>query len=247
MKTSPLSALLLSLAALFSGGCDDSSGSGSASESGVSPTASGTGSDSLTWNPSIAYGSLTDSRDGQVYKTVRIGTQTWMAENLNYSGVGVCYNNSTDSCKKYGRLYTWTEVMNGSGSSKASPSGVQGICPSGWHVPSDSEWTTLKKFVEADSRVGVGKGGTSLKSTGSWDTSSGSSGNGTDLFGFRALAGGISRGTSFYDLGNYGDWWSATEYDASYAWHCYMYDFDTILRRAYYSKTNARSLRCTKD
>ncbi len=127
-------------------------------------------------NRPIAYGSLTYG--GQTYKTVKIGTQTWMAENLNYAGTdgttGVCYNapsgvktsGPADTCAKYGRLYTWAEVMNGSASTTTAK--VRGICPEGWHVPTDSEWTTLVNTVEADTSVGAYKGGTALKSTSGW-------------------------------------------------------------------------------
>ena len=112
------------------------------------------------WIASIdyGYGSVTDSRDNKVYKTIVIGDQTWMAENLNYSDSyyqSSCYKSSEDSCSKYGRYYTWTVAMDGGGrfSNKGLYCGydktctpiypVRGICPEGWHLPSSSEWETL--------------------------------------------------------------------------------------------------------
>lgn len=167
----------------------------------------------IPWNSAITYGSLTDPRDGQSYRTVTIGSQTWMAQNLNYCNttsstdtVGVCYGYATDSCTKYGRLYTWAEVMAGSASSSASPSGVQGVCPTGWHVPSDSEWTTMQTFVDPTNTTD----GTKLKSTSGWLNNGNTSGNGGDMYGFRALPGGRIHGASFDGSGYNGDWWSAT-------------------------------------
>jgi PKD repeat protein len=98
-------------------------------------------------------GIFTDSRDGQTYKWVKIGNQVWMAENLNwvpsndYGGWSGCYNNSASNCESYGRLYTWPSAMQGAGSSSSTPSGIQGVCPPGWHVPSHDEWTQLEQYV----------------------------------------------------------------------------------------------------
>jgi uncharacterized protein (TIGR02145 family)/uncharacterized repeat protein (TIGR02543 family) len=161
----------------------------------------------------VAHGSFTDSRDGQTYRTVRIGDQTWMAENLNFAGhlfgESWCYNNVPDSCARYGRLYNWGTAMAGSLSSTAVPSGVQGVCPVGWHLPSRNEWTTLVDFV------GRNVAGTRLKSSPpDW--------NGTDDFGFSALPGGNRNSDGpFGNVGTGGHWWSATEVDvsASNAWN----------------------------
>jgi uncharacterized protein (TIGR02145 family)/uncharacterized repeat protein (TIGR02543 family) len=154
-------------------------------------------------------GSFTDPRDNQTYRTVVIGTQTWMAENLNFAGHLLgdswCYNNVPDSCARYGRLYTWEAAMAGSSSSTTSPSGVQGVCPAGWHLPSRAEWTTLVNFVGSSP-------GTKLKSSApDWD--------GTDEYGFSALPGGLrSTVGSFLNVGSFGYWWSATESSATHAW-----------------------------
>jgi uncharacterized protein (TIGR02145 family) len=139
-------------------------------------------------NASIVYGILTDSRDGQEYFTVTIGSQTWMAQNINFklSGTdsGRCYVDYPDYCAAFGRLYTWSAVMAGSASSTKIPSGVQGICPSGWHIPSDSEWSILVSTVEANPIVGSGYGGVALKSMQGWSQYYS---NGTDVFGFNGL------------------------------------------------------------
>jgi len=194
-------------------------------------------------------GHFTDSRDGQSYKYVKIGSQTWMAQNLNYAGtsgsVGVCYDNLSSNCATYGRLYTWSEVMNGSGSSTANPSGVQGICPSGWHVPSDTEWGVLLTYVGSDSaRI-------KLSSTSGWDSCSSCSwphGHGTDKYGFTVLSAGYrySDGT-FYGLGDNAYFWSSSENAASNAWRRYFYYYDAYVTRDYYNKTYGFSLRCAEN
>ena len=151
-----------------------------------------------------------DSRDGKSYRAATIGTQTWMAENLNYDvpkdTTDVCYGNSADSCAKYGRLYSWQTAMDGAEGSTTNPSGVQGACPANWHVPSELEWTVLENYVG-------GLTGKKLKSTSGWN----GSGNGSDDYGFSALPGGglwdrngWEDADSSYSTGDYGYWWSAT-------------------------------------
>jgi len=146
------------------------------------------------------YGKLTDSRDGKTYKTVAIGTQTWMAENLNYNANdSKCYDNKPANCDKYGRLYDWNAAMK--------------ACPSGWHLPSDAEWQTLVNFAG-----GKEIAGNKLNSSGGWHLPYWSS-KATDEFGFSALPGGYGdAGGSFYKVGGDGHWWSSSEYNANNAY-----------------------------
>lgn len=97
-------------------------------------------------------GSLMDVRDGQVYKTIEIGNQIWMAQNLNYSARGSwCYENEDENCKQYGLIYTWTAIMNGEDSEKA-----KGICPEGWHIPTNDEWEILSKEYKKSKDLATG-------------------------------------------------------------------------------------------
>jgi uncharacterized protein (TIGR02145 family) len=169
---------------------------------------------------------LIDARDGKKYKIVMIGTQLWMAENLNYNANGSkCYNNSESNCQKYGRLYNLATAKN--------------VCPVGWHLPSDAEWTKLTDFVDGSSA------GTKLKATSGWDNN----GNGMDTFGFSALPGGFGNSDgSFGLIGYYGGyWWSSTERNASNAWLRYMDYYSTYVYRDYSGKSNLYSVRCLQD
>ena len=217
------------------------------SSSSSPPSSSGAvfSSSSVTkdwFNAAISYGSLTDTRDNQTYKTVVVGTQTWMAENLNFdtlNGTGSwCYNNLASNCATYGRLYDWSTVMAGSVSSATSPSRVQGICPSGWHVPSDAEWMVLTNFVG-----GARTAGTKLKANSSlWSTNTG-----TDDYGFSALPGGYYYGWGFNDVGHSGIWWTATEYSSTRAYYWGMYYVYAYVYSIYFDKSYGFSLRCIKD
>ncbi|WP_298767620.1 fibrobacter succinogenes major paralogous domain-containing protein [uncultured Fibrobacter sp.] len=185
-------------------------------------------------NPEIQYDSIVDERDGQVYKTIKIGDQTWMAQNLNYAYTGVkfhsvygtesdstswCYNNKAENCAVAGRLYTWAAAIDsvklatdadnplncGYGKNCTLPSMVQGVCPSGWHLPTYDEWRVLFIAVGASSTTA-----TVLKSLSGWN----GSGSGSDAYGFSALPAGYrsSRGgTSFSLAGSFTYFWSATE------------------------------------
>ncbi|WP_290740742.1 fibrobacter succinogenes major paralogous domain-containing protein [Fibrobacter sp. UBA3718] len=215
------------------------------------------------------YGTLTDTRDGQTYKTVTIGDQVWMAENLNYAYTGVpynysgytsdstswCYKNEPENCAKYGRLYTWAAAMdsvgtwttNGKGcgyGSECSPTGtIRGICPEGWHLPDTTEWNTLFSAVG-----GSFTAGTALKSTSGWNEDEGESGNGTDSFGFSALPAGYRYNGGDYDNEGYDAYfWSSTEYNSNYAYYMllyYNYDYAALYDG---NKNYGFSVRCLKD
>lgn len=200
-----------------------------------------------------------DSRDGNVYTAIQIGNQCWMAENLKYlpSVVGPAtesqttpyyyvygYDSTSVTAAKatvnyttYGVLYNWPAAMAGSSSSSSNPSGVQGVCPTGWHLPGDAEWTELTDFVGIDA-------GTKLKSTSGWYNN----GNGTDHYGFTALPGG-DRGSdgTFYVIEHYGHWWSAAEGSATVAWYRRMSYSDSDVGRGSISKEFGFSVRCIYD
>ncbi|MDR3012889.1 MAG: fibrobacter succinogenes major paralogous domain-containing protein [Chitinispirillales bacterium] len=151
----------------------------------------GMGGGGLQFNPYISYGSLVDSRDGQSYRTVRIGDRIWMAENLNYeTSNSWCYGNSDFYCATYGRLYYGYAAL--------------GACPLGWRLPSDVDWDDLVLAAG-----GFEVAGERLKSQIGWNDS----GNGTDEFGFSALPGGYGRSCrrAFIGAGWAGFWWSATK------------------------------------
>lgn len=203
---------------------------------------------------------LKDKRDGQTYKTVKVGDQTWMAENLNYAyneptegldSSSFCYNNSADSCAKYGRLYLWSAAMDsaavfsddGKGCSydgSCSASGiVRGVCPEGWHLPSKAEWNTLFSAVG-----GSNTAGTMLMSQTGWYNS----GNGKDAYGFSALLAGsrISNG-SFLSVGNSAYFWSSSEYDSIYAYYMVLSYGSEYANLSHGSRNYAFSVRCLKD
>lgn len=141
-------------------------------------------------------GTMTDSRDGKTYKTVKIGSQIWMAENLNYrTRDSYCYEDKISNCDKYGRLYTWDAAIT--------------ACPSGWHLPSHAEWETLVTAVGGESGAG-----TKLKSTSGWLKD----GNGSDSFGFSALPAGErdlspagSGPEAYTPVGHIACFWSSTD------------------------------------
>ena len=136
----------------------------------------------------VAGMNFTDSRDNKVYKLVKIGNQTWMAENLNYNAANSrCYSDNPANCAKYGRLYDWATAKT--------------ICPSGWHLPSKTEWAALITAVGGEETAG-----TKLKSANDWNHDGVA---GTNNFGFSALPGGYGDSNGFDGVGNYGRWWSA--------------------------------------
>jgi len=183
-----------------------------------------------------AYGQqLIDSRDNKKYKTVKIGTQTWMAENLNYNAdSSKCHKNKPDNCDKYGRLYDWNTAKTS--------------CPKNWHLPNNAEWDTLYRFADGSSGTSSPykskTAGKYLKATSGWNKK----GNGKDKFGFAALPGGygLSHG-NFKGVGDYGNWWSASEYAADLAYYRLMdYYYEDATWNDYY-KNSLFSVRCVKN
>jgi uncharacterized protein (TIGR02145 family) len=167
------------------------------------------------------YGFITYG--GKTYKTVVIGSKTWMAENLNYDEVGSkCYDNKFQNCYKYGRLYDWETAKK--------------VCPAGWHLPTNSEWDGLASGKAA---------GKYLKATSGWNNN----GNGTDKFGFAALPGGFGSmgGDVFGNVGFSGFWWSATEFHVDDANSRYIYDNVENVGWRNFDKTGLFSVRCVKN
>ncbi|MDR1813190.1 MAG: hypothetical protein LBQ87_10230, partial [Candidatus Fibromonas sp.] len=181
-------------------------------------------------------GTFKDSRDGKTYNTVKIGTQTWMAENLNYNAKGSkCYDNKPENCAKYGRLFDWATAMES--------------CPSGWVLPDTTEWKTLVDFV--DPERGLDPYGTKLKSYkagGKLRAKSGCdkrppsvdsyAGNGTDEFGFSALV-----------YGNNGSWWTNKDDKVVENW-AYYYSMGCIsaeARQTSGSRSEFKSVRCLQS
>jgi uncharacterized protein (TIGR02145 family) len=169
-------------------------------------------SSSIQLSSSANTGILVDDRDGKNYKTAQIGTQVWMAENLNYLPSGKdlngawCFDNKTSNCNIYGRLYDWATTMNGSISSATVPSGIQGICPAGWHIPSKSEFTILTNYIG-----GLAISGTKLK---------GISFGGNDDYKFSIIGGGVRSGAGSFDYSTSSAYlWSTTESTSSSAYN----------------------------
>ena len=244
----------------------------SVSSSSTKPSSSSVESSSSSSVPegyvdpsTVVTGTMTDERDGQTYKTVTIGTQTWMAENLNYAYTDVhynsisytsdstswCYKDSAEYCAKYGRLYTWAAAMDSVGTWSTNGKGcgweaecsptypVRGICPEGWHLPDTTEWRTLFTAVGGKSTASK-----MLKSTNGWN----SSGNGTDAYAFSALpAGRRNYDGDFNYEGDRAYFWSSTEGDSSGAYGmCLDYYSDSAGLGNYY-KYYEFSVRCVKD
>ncbi len=227
----------------------------------------------IFYNPTIeekTSGIFTDSRDGNVYKWVKIGNQVWMAENLkylpsvvgpgvssqttpyyyvyDYSGNNVADAKATANYTTYGVLYNWTAACNS--------------CPTGWHLPSDAEWTQMENYLADNGHNydGTTGGGSakitkSLASTSGWNSSSskGAVGN-TDYPTYRnksdftALPGGkrfLNGG--FFDVGSLGWWWSATDIYTGFAWFRQINTNSSSVYRDYDVKELSFSVRCVRD
>jgi uncharacterized protein (TIGR02145 family) len=219
-------------------------------------------------DPQIPPGkTFTDARDGNVYLTIEIGDQVWMGENLRYlpsvvgpvtgsattpyyyvvgyQGTDTAEAKATSNYTTYGVLYNWPAAMAGEASGTANPSGVRGVCPSGWHLPSDAEWTELTDYLGGETVAG-GK----LKETGTthWITPNIDA---TNESGFLALPSGYRRGWSgggvFENTGTAGYWWAATEKDAENAKMRSVLNYGGEVSNYGFSKALGYCVRCVKD
>jgi len=234
-------------------------------ESGILDTAGVSGLHRFQFATNIPCpGIPTVTYEGQVYHTLQIRSQCWMKENLN---VGVmipgtqqmtnnginekyCYDNNPANCTLYGGLYQWYEVIQ-----DLTPGMYQGICPPGWHIPSDEEWMVLEGA--ADSEVGIGDpvwentgargydASFNLKNNNGWIYG----GNGNDLFGFSALPGGTRDNTAnFYAAGEYSFWWTSTRsYTISGIDRVFIALSNNPIRNINDYLGNGNSVRCLKD
>ena len=170
-----------------------------------------------------------DVRDSTLYGYVKIGSQTWMAENLNYdTTASYCYDNNIENCEKYGRLYTWDAATQ--------------ACPSGWHLPDSTEWNALQAHVAQNITGGADSIGYALKAKEGW----GEDKDGSNAFGFNALPAGYLIGGGFYAAEQMAAFWGATDSeDKGYARGLVMDNPGMLV--GFSDKGNASSVRCVKD
>ena len=190
------------------------------------------------------------------YKTVKIGTQEWMAENLRTnkysdgtlipnvtdnsswrnltSGAWCYYNNDSKYESTYGKLYNWYAVK------------FQKLCPSGWHVPTDVEWTVLTDYLSANGHSGTE--GIALKATSGWKDKRGETRNGTDTYGWLGLPGGNRASFGYFDaIGNGGYWWSSSQCSTGSAWYRFLSYSDGLVYSFNSYKEDGFSVRCLRD
>jgi uncharacterized protein (TIGR02145 family) len=199
----------------------------------------------------LAAGQFTDI-DGNIYDTVAIGTQVWMKQNLKVSkyrngdsiptnlsnstwqattsGAYAIYNNTATNDSIYGKLYNWYAVADS-----------RGLCPTGWHVPGDAEWTTLENFLGGSSVAG-GK----MKAVSSLWTAPNT--GATNSSGFTGLPGGNRDGNgTFFFIGFFGYWWSSTQASSPDAWYRVLSYVNANSYRDLITKTYGFSVRCVRD
>lgn len=251
---------------------DDASSSSAVSSSGINSLSSSQvlSSSSDKTGAKFEYGSLVDSRDNHSYKTIKVGSQTWMAENLNFAPdsaeyVGIdkpswCYLDNADSCAKYGRLYTWASAIDSVGtfskiaegcgigvacSTLNSTTVARGLCPDNWHLPNVYEWMTLLESVATSVDGGAFYGaGMALKSNTGWNVD----GNGADTYGFSVLPAGLNSGKlNFENVGDYGYFWTATEIDVDNSVFIAFLGNESNVYTSTMYKDRAFSIRCIKD
>lgn len=242
----------VSLALVFTFSCEEKSG-----DKSIINSSEGLSSAEV----SAQKETFTDSRDGKIYKWVKIGDQVWMAQNLDYHGedgyLGLCYGDkpknkirNPENCKKYGRLYSWNEAIK--------------ACPEGWHLSSDGEWQTLVDFLGGNEAAGK-----KLKAKSGWNKCSYTEqtaeeiddrgriiapaavikhNNCTDEYGFSALPGGHIRSATDYSYVADGDgyWWTSAKGGIA-TWSWYMGHNYSQVRRDLHNNWLLFSVRCVQD
>jgi len=225
---------IVTVTAKANGGYVFTGWSGASTSTNTSITFAMDGNKALTAN--FEPNTFVDDRDGSTYRMVKIGDQMWMAENLKYRSTtdysSSCYYNdySADNCNKYGRKYSWAMAMSISNFYNENPwesskANHQGICPTGWHLPSEREWDILVNAVGGNPGAGI-----KLKSTTGWHDDS----NGTDEYGFSALA-------SY--SGYSGSWWTANQNTYRYM----SYQSESLLTNTRYWNIDYHNIRCIRD
>ena len=223
--------------------------------------------------PTLCGTSTVKDYDQNVYHTVQIGDQCWMKENLrstHYADgttIGSGNNNSGSTTTayyytlsgpiEYGYLYNWKAVMRNSSSSMANPSGIQGVCPTGWHVPSDAEWAALESFLSSqdsylcsNNTAYIAK---ALASNSGWTTNTNTCvvGNGqsnNNVTGFSALPAGYHYSSSSYSkFGTSAIFWSSTQASTGFAWCRELLNNSAIVNRIDYNTTYGHSVRCLRN
>jgi len=218
--------------------------------------------------------------DGNKYRTIELGNQWWMVtnlktthyadgteiplvestsawENLGFEAKAYCYydNSANNEARIYGALYTWAAAMNGSASSISNPSIVQGVCPDGWHLPSDEEWKELEMFlgmsrdtVDAFGFRGTNIGSKLASSPDGWVDGYLDSNPAFGSSGFNSKPGGGRRydGT-FGHKGDNANFWTATEYSMLRAWGRHIYSSYSSVHRYMNAKSDGFSVRCVKN
>jgi uncharacterized protein (TIGR02145 family) len=196
---------------------------------------------------------LVDSRDGEIYEIIKIGDQVWMAENLRYNASG-SWLNPNNPCEKYGRLYNWNTIMGG-----VKDPGAQGLCPNGWHVPTDEEWSELEIAIgmpkaEANQNVNRGEHAEKMKSAFGWKIYDMDSivWNGNNSSGFNVLPTGVYSmnfgNEGFEALGLGATFWTSSSY-LNRGSDIYIRGFGNYVGvdRSYVFESYGRSCRCVKN
>lgn len=194
---------------------------------------------------------MIDSRDNHFYNTVQIGTQCWMAQNLNVgtkisvldnqTNNGIiekyCYYDDENNCNTYGGLYQWNEMMN-----FTTTEGAQGICPTSWHIPTDAEWTTLTTFLGGENIAGG-----IMKEAGTTHWSSPNTGA-TNSSGFTALPSGARYDEGwFFNLTYDVTFWTSSQNGSTNAWQRYLHTFGENVHKGFNTDISGFSVRCLKN